>query len=78
LAVSAMAVPPADCVVITERMPQALPLQTAAGKANQERTAPGNWSRETGCERGDDGRSDVGLEAGRARAKLQREVAGDG
>src|SRR5882762_1581733 len=30
-----------------------------------------------GCERGDDGRGDAGLEAG-GRGKLQREVAGDG
>src|SRR5258708_38359016 len=35
-----MAVPPADCVVITERMPQALPLQPLP-ESDQERTAPG-------------------------------------
>src|SRR5258708_39981755 len=35
-----MAPPPADCVVITERMPQALPLQPLP-ESDQERTAPG-------------------------------------
>src|SRR5258708_35330989 len=35
-----MAVPPADCVVITDRMPQAMPLQPLP-ESDQERTAPG-------------------------------------
>ena len=35
-----MAPPPADCVVITERIPQALPLQPLP-ESDQERTAPG-------------------------------------
>jgi len=40
LAVSAMAPPPADCVVMTVRIPQALPLQPLP-ESDQERTALG-------------------------------------
>jgi len=74
LAVSAMASSTGGLCGDHGENAQALPLQPlpkATGK-NGPGIGAGN-----GCERGDDGRGDTGLEAG-GRGKLQREVAGDG